>query len=191
MTPRELLTAALSGRQTPRVPVAPFVFNNVVAEALGGEPDDPIAACIAYYKRFGFDILLRNYIVADYLDETRNNSANWRVQTQTLNETAAGRDEITTITTPRRVLTQKKSYRTVSPYETVEAVTEYYIKGEEDFAQFVQYQPPVPGASIGGAGAKPAPSVVPRGHAPPVPGASIGCAGAKPASSGVPPYDCS
>lgn len=155
MTPRELLTAALSGEKTPRVPTAPFVFNNVVSEALGAEPDDPIAACIAYYKRFGFDILLRNYIVGGYLDETRNDSANWRVQTQTLNETGAGRDEITTITTPQRVLTQKKSYRTVSPHETVEAVTEYYIKDEEDFAQFVQYQPPVPGASTGSADVPP------------------------------------
>lgn len=39
---------------------------------------------------------------------------------------------------------------------------------------------PVPGVSIDGAGAKPAPSNVPRGHAPPVPGVSIDSAGAKP-----------
>jgi uroporphyrinogen-III decarboxylase len=50
----------------------------------------------------------------------------------------------TTIRTPEKELKQVKRYSKATEYETVEAVVEYYIKDEDDFAQFVKYQPPVP-----------------------------------------------
>ena len=141
MSSRELLWDTLSGKSTSRIPVAPFLFSNAVNEANCGEPKDPVAAAIALYRRFGFDILLRNYILSDYLDETCVSAPNWQAQKHTVQRGAGGWDEQTVVTTPERQLTQVKSYRRVSPYEVVEAVTEYYIKDPADFEQFKKYQP--------------------------------------------------
>lgn len=142
MTVRELLIDALSGKATPRVPVAPFIFNNIVSKYNGKDPQDPIAACVAFYKKFGFDIILRNYIISDYMDEERISCERWRVEKQTA-ERADGWDEKTVITTPERKMTQTMAFRRVSPFETVSAITEYYIKDAEDFEQFKKYQPPL------------------------------------------------
>lgn len=133
----------LSGKPTGRVPVAPFIFSNIVNEYNGGEPQDPIAAGIALYRRFGFDILLRNYIISDYLDESFVSCANWHVQKQ-VERKGEDWDEKTVVNTPERQLTQVKSFRRISQFEVVEAVTEYYIKEQEDFTQFKKYQPSLP-----------------------------------------------
>lgn len=143
MSGRELLWDTLSGKPACRVPVAPFLFSNVVNEANGGEPRDPVAAAITLYQKFGFDILLRTYILSDYLDETCVSAPNWLAQKCTVQRGAGGWDEQTVVTTPQRQLTQIKSFRRVSPYEVVEAVTEYYIKDPADFEQFKKYQPPL------------------------------------------------
>lgn len=143
MTRRELLLDTLNGRATARVPVAPFIYNNLADEYHGGASQDRIADCVALYRRFGFDILLRNYIMADYLDESFVCGDTWCVEKEH-KEAALGWNEICTITTPERVLRQVKSYRRVSANETVEATTEYFIKEEEDFRQFEKYQPPYP-----------------------------------------------
>ncbi len=144
MNGRQLLWDTLSGNKTGRVPVAPFIFSNLVNEYNGGEPEDPIAACIATYKRLGFDILLRNYLVGDYLDESFVSCEKWQVDKQIIGDKGSNWDEITVVTTPERQLTQKKSFRRVSLYEVVEAITEYYIKEPDDFGQFIKYQPPLP-----------------------------------------------
>lgn len=144
MNGRELLWDTLSGKKTSRVPVAPFIFSNTVNEYNGGEPEDPIEAGIALYKRFGFDILLRNYIIGDYLDESRISCDSWYVDKQIIGDKGDNWDESTVVTTPERQLMQRKSFRRVSPYEVVEAITEYYIKDPEDFEQFRKYQPPLP-----------------------------------------------
>ncbi len=143
MTGRQRLLDTFSGRRTDRVPVAPFLFSNVVNERSGGVPEDPIAACIDLYKQYGFDILLRNYIITSYMDETRISCDHWRTEVTLEGDVGNNWDEITTITTPERVLTQRKSMRRVTPYEVVEAPTEYFIKEPEDFEQFKKYQPPL------------------------------------------------
>lgn len=143
MTSRELLLDTLNGRKTPRVPVAPFFYNNIVNEAHGGASSDLIRDCAALYREYGFDILLRNYIMMDYLDESFVSAPNWRVEKQ-IREVALGWNEVCTITTPERTLRQVKSFRKVSENETVEATTEYFIKEEADFRQFEKYQPPLP-----------------------------------------------
>lgn len=143
MTARQLLLDTFHGKKTQRVPVAPFIYNNLANEYHGGASQDPIADCAALYRRFGFDILLRNYIMTDYLDESFVSCDDWRVE-KTIKQAVLGWNEICTITTPERVLRQVKSYRKVSENETVEATTEYFIKEEEDFRQFERYQPPYP-----------------------------------------------
>ena len=143
MNARQLLLDTLDGKRTDRVPVAPFIYNNLANEYHDGLSADPIADTVALYRRFGFDILLRNYIMMDYLDESFVSCENWHVEKQRA-EHVLGWNEICTITTPERVLRQVKSYRKVSSNETVEATTEYFIKDEEDFRQFERYQPPLP-----------------------------------------------
>ncbi len=143
MSGRQLLLDTLQGKRTDRVPVAPFIFQNLANEFRGGISADPIADTVALYRRYGFDILLRSYIMADYLDESFVSNANWCVEKSRV-ETQQGWNEISIITTPERKLRQVKSYRKVIEYETVEATTEYFIKTEEDFRQFEQFQPPLP-----------------------------------------------
>lgn len=143
MTVRQLLLDTFNGKQTARVPVAPFIYNNLANEYHGGASQDPIADCVALYRRFGFDILLRNYIMTDYLDESFVSNEHWRVE-KTIEQALLGWNERCTVTTPERVLRQVKSFRKVSNNETVEATTEYFIKEAEDFRQFQKYQPPLP-----------------------------------------------
>ena len=103
MNARQLLLDTLDGKRTDRVPVAPFIYNNLANEYHGGLSADPIADTVALYRRFGFDILLRNYIMMDYLDESFVNSEHWRVE-KTIKQAVLGWNEICTVTTPERVL---------------------------------------------------------------------------------------
>ncbi|MEA4870937.1 MAG: uroporphyrinogen decarboxylase family protein [Christensenella sp.] len=143
MNARQLLLDTLAGKPTERVPVAPFIYQNLANEYHGGFSSDPIADTVALYRRFGFDILLRSYIMTDYLDESFVSCDTWRVE-KTRTEVSQGWNEICTVTTPERVLRQIKSFRRVSQNEMVEATTEYFIKEEEDFRQFERFQPPLP-----------------------------------------------
>ena len=144
MTGRQRLLDTFAGKRTDRVPVAPFIYSNVVNERCGGTPADPIAACIAIYQQYGFDVILRNYVITDYMDESQISCDTWKVEVTCQGDVGNNWDEITTITTPERVMTQRKSLRRVMPNEVVEAPTEYFIKEPEDFAQFQKYQPPLP-----------------------------------------------
>ena len=143
MKSRELLIRTINGEKVDRVAVAPFIYNNFIHEFYKSNEVDTVEKGIEVYKHFGFDIILRTCNVFDYLSETACDSKNWRVTEQKKEE---GRQwsVTTTIRTPERELTQVKRYSKATEYETVEAVVEYYIKDEEDFLQFVKYQPPVP-----------------------------------------------
>jgi len=143
MTTRELLLNTFEGRPTPRVPVAPFIFNNIISEYNSGTPDDPVKACIELYKRFGFDIILRNFHIMDYIDERLISCERWKVEMEKVDLGNGDWDDKMTVSTPERQLTQTKSYRRVSSNETVEAVTEYLIKSREDFEQFKKFQPSI------------------------------------------------
>lgn len=142
MNSRNLLWNLLSGEKTNRIPVAPFIFNNYVNEVLE-HPNDKIASCLSLYRKYGFDIILRNYFVADYLDESCIECTSWSVKSKITGDIEKDWNEQTVITTPERRLTQIKSYRKITPNETVEAITEYFIKDKSDLDQFIKYQPPI------------------------------------------------
>lgn len=130
-------------KRTDRVPVSPFIYNNVVNEKNNGEPADPIEACAQLYRKYGFDIILRNYTFGDVWDEDRLSCDTWRVEKQATGDIGHIWDERTTITTPERTLTQVRSFRKVTPNIVVSATGRYFIQSTKDFDQFVKYQPPV------------------------------------------------
>ena len=80
MTGRQRLLDTFAGKRTDHVPVAPFINSNVVNERCGGEPADPIAACIDIYRQYGFDIILRNYAITPYMDEPQISCDTWKVE---------------------------------------------------------------------------------------------------------------
>lgn len=143
MTGRQRLLDTFAGKRTDRVPVAPFIHTNVVNEWFGTPPEDPIAACLKLYQEFGFDVILRNYIPGSHLAVGYATNENWVVADRTVGDLSCSWDVYSTITTPERVMTSKKSFRRVTPNEVVSATTECFIKGPEDFEQFKKYQPPV------------------------------------------------
>lgn len=143
MSRRQLLLDTILKRPTRRVPVSPFIYNNVVSEANGGEPEDPILACAQLYRKYGFDIILRNYTLNAVWDAAQPDSDAWRVEKKLTGDVGNAWDEETTITTPERTLTQVRSFRQITPNIAVAATGKYFIQGPEDFDQFVKYQPPV------------------------------------------------
>lgn len=144
MTERERLLRAIRGIDTDRVPVAPFIFNNFISEQYGSDKLDFVEKGIEIYKRFNFDIILRTCNVGGYLDERLCDSVNWRVSEECVNESDSSWNVITTIRTPEREMRKVESFCRITPFEVVQATTECYIKSEDDFKQFVKFQPPVP-----------------------------------------------
>ncbi len=139
-----ILARTLRGEKTERVPVAPFIHVNYVDEFFQQAGSDPITKSIEVYDHFGFDIILRNCTI-NFLDETACDSKQWRVTNEKqILEPGQSWQVITTIRTPERELRQIKKFSQISPFEAVEAISEYYIKEPEDFDQFLKYQPPVP-----------------------------------------------
>ncbi len=143
MTSREFLIRTIRGEKVDRVAVAPFIFNNFIHEFYHSNDVDTVEKGIEVYKHFGFDIILRTCNMFDYLDETACDSKNWRVA-QTRTDEGKQWSVSTTIRTPEKELRQVKRYSQATEYEAVEAVVEYYVKDEDDFEQFVKYQPQVP-----------------------------------------------
>ena len=143
MSGRKLLLDTIQKKRTDRVPVSPFIYNNVVNEKNNGEPADPVAACAQLYRKYGFDIILRNYTFGDAWDEDRLSCDTWRVKKEATGDIGNIWNEQTTITTPERTLTQVRSFRKVTPNIVVSATGRYFIQGPDDFEQFVKYQPPI------------------------------------------------
>jgi len=139
-----IIKKTLNGEKTDRIPVAPFIHINYVDEFFLKHDSDPVTKTIEVYDYFGFDIIFRNS-TADYLNEEYCDSRDWRVAKNEV-ETIPGveRTVETIIKTPEKELRQIQEYRLVSEYETVMAPTEYFIKNDDDFIQFIKYQPPVP-----------------------------------------------
>jgi uroporphyrinogen decarboxylase len=144
MTKRERLLAVIKGDEVDRVPVSPFIWGNYIGEFFGSQDVDMVEKGIEVYKHYGFDIMLRTCGVAEFGDEKTYDSKKWRV-TEVIEHLDDRKWEIVTIIrTPERELIQRKGFCRITPYEVVEAPIEYFIKDEEDFKQFVKYQPPVP-----------------------------------------------
>ncbi len=138
-----IILQTLKGEKTSRVPVAPFINVNYVDEFFGQHNMDRVIKTIEIYDHFGFDIIFRNSTV-NYLDESALDSEKWQVTDTRTDLNDGNYDVMTVITTPEKQLRQIKQYRKNTPFEIVEASVEYFIKNEDDFAQFVKYQPPVP-----------------------------------------------
>jgi uroporphyrinogen decarboxylase len=143
MTGRERLTTVLNGGKVDRVPVVPFIYNNFINEFYHSKDADSVQKGLELYEYFGCDIILRTCNQYAYMSELATDAKNWRVT-----EAREGDDKewavTTTIKTPEKELTQKKRYSYVTANEAVEAVVDFYIKDEDDFRQFVKYQPPLP-----------------------------------------------
>ena len=150
MNGRELLLRTLRGERTCRIPVAPFIHHNFIDEFFGRQGCDGVEKGIEVYEHFGFDIILRTCSVGGYLDETLCGGTKWRVSqhTEELREGDTWR-VVTTVQTPEKTLRQVKQFARVYEYETVEAIIEYYIKDEDDFHQFIKYQPGLPELDCG------------------------------------------
>jgi uroporphyrinogen decarboxylase len=141
---RERLLNTIRGGQVDRVSVAPFIWSNYIGEFFGSQNVDMVEKGIEVYRHFGFDIILRTCNVSEFADEKTYDSKNWRVSEATTQVSEKKWEVTTIIRTPERELTQRKGFCRITPYEVVEAPIEYFIKGEEDFKQFVKYQPEVP-----------------------------------------------
>ncbi len=144
MHSRERLLNLLNGNKIDRLPVSPFIHNNFIYEFFGSDKVDPVAKGLEVYKHFDFDTILRTCTVWDAFDIKESNNEKWYVtkEKHTTKENVEW-SIVTTIQTPEKVLRQNQQFRRVGKYEVVSAKTEYYIKDESDFEQFVKYQPPV------------------------------------------------
>ncbi len=149
MTGRERLLNTIEGRETDRVPVSPFIWSNTIGEFFGSESVDMVEKGIEVYRHFGFDVFLRTCNVGALTDEKSCDSKNWRVTETTVQTGEKKWETTTTVRTPERELTQRMGLCRITPYEVVQAQSEYFIKEEKDFEQFVKYQPPVPQADCG------------------------------------------
>ena len=140
---RQWLLDFLDGKPTDRIPVAPFIHLNFVQEFFNSNDIDPIEDTIKVYDHFGFDIILRTCNVGYYLSEAVCDSENWKV-TEFREESGSGWIDVTIIKTPEKELKQCKKFSQITNNEVVEAIVECYIKDEDDFEQFIKFQPPVP-----------------------------------------------
>lgn len=145
MTSRQRILNTLQRKKVDRLPVSPFIHNNFVYEFFGSEDIDVVEKGIQVYEHFGFDVILRTCSVWDVFDVQRYSSKDWTVNKHK-RVLVKGKEweEVSTITSPEKTLTQIKQFRRVAKYDVVSALSECFIKNESDFEQFVKYQPPVP-----------------------------------------------
>ena len=146
MDSRTRLLNTFQGKAVDRIPVSPFIWSNFVNEYFKRILTDQELdrACFEVYQDLGFDTMLRTCNISDATDECFLDSSYWRVEKIQKQITDKERHEITVIKTPERTMTQVKSFQRITPYEEVNANMECFIKTQEDFFQFVQYQPDVP-----------------------------------------------
>jgi uroporphyrinogen decarboxylase len=141
MTGRERLLKSFRQEPVDRIPVSPFIYNNFIKAFYKDTDADIILGTVEVYRHFDFDIMHRNINVR--YDESCLDSPEWVVKKS---EYKKGNSTIVTtmIKTPERVLTQVVRYEDLDKYNRVKAVVEFFIKDEEDFQQFVKYQPSMP-----------------------------------------------
>jgi uroporphyrinogen decarboxylase len=141
LSSRERLLRSLNKQSVDRMPVSPFIFNNFVKAFYKDSEVDVIKGTIEVYKEFGFDLMHRNFNVR--FEEKCLDSKNWKVTTD---EKKSGTSKVVTtkIQTPQRELTQIIRFEDLTPYLTVSAAVELFIKEQEDFRQFVKYRPALP-----------------------------------------------
>ena len=144
MTSRERLLCVLGGNLPDRVPISPFVQEEYLSDYFRKKDTDRLADAIVLADELDFDLITKQYLVpAPYFMTT--SAPNWDVDVKT-----AVKDgnyyRITAIKTPGGTLRQVEG----APYnENILSgihfsTVEYLIGGEEDFAVFQKYLPPMP-----------------------------------------------
>lgn len=145
MTPRERLLSAFHKQPLDRIPVSPFIHRNFVQWFHQSRDIDIIQGTIDVYRHFGFDLMHRNFNVR--IDDTLISGPQWKVEV----ENSAGENFVQTTTrirTPERTLRRVVRTDHVRKYHSVQATIRHFIQDEEDFAQLVKYQPPLPRLSF-------------------------------------------
>lgn len=149
MTGRERLIKTFKGEKVDRVPICPWVYDNLIYRYFDIPPDKQIwrignndiaEKTVEVADFFGFDHLHRLGTPRHIYDEKSSKDGKWIVEVEF--KKINGRDtEITIIKTPERELKQVKEFDQTSRYTYIEAIREYYIKDKDDFNQFIKYQP--------------------------------------------------
>lgn len=150
MTGRERILKTFRGEKVDRVPVCPWIYDNLVYRYFDVPPEkqtyrvdryDLVKELIEVTDYYGFDHLHRLGAPKHQYDEKSSNDGKWIVNVEF--KVINGRDtEITTIKTPEKKLMQVKEFVQISKHTCVEAIREHYIKDKDDFNQFLKYQPP-------------------------------------------------
>ena len=147
MNSRERIINNFEGLEIDRMAVSPFIhisFINEFYQSSYSIRDEIVDQKVHdIYKHFGFDSMVRTCTL-DMVSPSIATSENWQVAKSEVRVDDINRIVVTTIKTPEREMTSKTQFCRVSPYSEVNAETEHFIKDEEDFRQFVKYQPPVP-----------------------------------------------
>lgn len=145
---RKRLLRTFKGQEIDRFAVSPFIYVNFANEfhkmniSLANEAIDEKIADI--YRFFGFDTMLRSCTILDIFNLAYLDSKNWHV---TVNEAIIDHKKrilTTIIKTPEREMREIKEFVKISECDEISAEIEHLIKDEEDFKQFVKYQPEVP-----------------------------------------------
>lgn len=148
MTGRERLLKTFRGEKVDRIPICPWVYKNLAYRYFDIPPEkqkwrenDELAEKeLEVFKYFGFDYLSRLGTPWHVYDEKSSDNGKWEVSVEF--KRTDGRDtEITTIKTPEKELRQVKKFDQTSRYTYIEAIREFYVKDQDDFNQFIKYQP--------------------------------------------------
>lgn len=144
---RQRILDTFRGEKTDRIPVSPFIWLSYVNQFHKSNyqlRDEAVDLKLhEVYRHFGMDSMVRT-CTFDLVSPNIAVSGEWQVAVR---EEATGfnkRTVTTTIRTPERELREIKVFERISQYSEIEAEAEHFIKDEDDFRQFVKYQPAVP-----------------------------------------------
>ena len=145
MTPRERILRSIRCQNTDRVAVSPFIwvnYTNWYYQAKYSLQEEELdRKVLGIYQDFGLDPMVRTCGAASA--NAVESAEGWDIRREEHYDTPDDRDVRTTITTPGGALSQLKRYQRVSPYEVVEAETEYLLKTPEDIGLLMAWQPEV------------------------------------------------
>jgi uroporphyrinogen decarboxylase len=147
MTRRERLLKIFDGQKVDRISISPFIWTNFVNEffkvALTNMDELLDEKLAEIYRHFDLDIMHRTCTIWESFQEQYLDSKEWKVDIRIQQVSSKKRVETTVIKTPESVLKQVREFEKTTENEEISAVTEHFIKSEDDFKQFVKYQPEV------------------------------------------------
>ena len=145
MTPRERILRSIRCQETDRVAVSPFIwvsYANWYFKAAYAQADEALdRKVLEIYQDFGFDPIVRT--CGGSSANAQKSGDGWEIRTEERVISADEREVRTSVLTPGGTLSQLKRYQRVSPYEVVEAETEYLLKSLDDVETLMAWQPEV------------------------------------------------